>query len=142
MSKPFELNGFKARCFVDSVYDGDTITIKIPIKLTVCEFITKDKISSPADNQKTEVFSMKIRLLGINSPEIRPPKTIPDRKEVIRRAKQAKEYLSSLVLQKIVTVEFCGIEKYGRHLATLYLDNGTCVNEIMISSEHAVEYML
>jgi hypothetical protein len=102
---------------VIKVYDGDTITIvsKLPY-------------------EKSELYRFPVRLHGIDAPEI---KSHSDDEKVI--AKEAREYLSNLLLHKYVSVKNLNTEKYGRLLADVYLDD-IHINKCMLEQRFAVEY--
>lgn len=103
--------------FVIKVYDGDTITIasKLPFH------------NSP-------IYRFTVRLNGIDCPEIKG-KT-DDEKQC---AQIAKKELSDLILHKVVSLKNITIEKYGRLLADVYLDD-LHLNEYMIHKRLAVKY--
>jgi endonuclease YncB( thermonuclease family) len=110
-----------------SVYDGDTCTAIVLINGAF---------------QK-----IKIRCNGYNSPEMKPPKTDPNRDAQIAHAKEAKTALEQLVLDKIVTLQVHGFDKYGRFLATIFVNVRKCffskkvnVNATMISNGYGVFY--
>jgi len=102
---------------VIKVYDGDTITIanKLPVK------------NSP-------IYRFSVRLNGIDTPEM---KSKHDWEKVC--ARQAKDFLSNKILGKIVELKDVKNEKYGRVLATVYL-NGKNINKLMIDKKHAIPY--
>jgi len=102
---------------VIKVYDGDTITIanKLPIK------------NSP-------IYRFSVRLNGIDTPEI---KSKHSWEQVC--ARQARDFLSSKILGKIVELKDIKNEKYGRVLATVYL-NDKNINQLMIDKKHAIPY--
>ena len=102
---------------VIKVYDGDTITIasKLPYP------------SSP-------LYRFSVRLNGIDCPEIKGK----DENEK-QCAQIAKQEMSDLVLNKIVTLKNVNTEKYGRILADVYRDN-LHVNKYMIEKRLAVVY--
>ena len=56
--------------------------------------------------------SIKVRLYGIDAPETKQD-----------FGKASKQYLSSLIVGKIVEVKSGGQDRYGRVLGTIYLDN-------------------
>jgi ABC-type branched-subunit amino acid transport system ATPase component len=60
----------------------------------------------------------------------------PDEKSV---AKLARDFVSSLVLQKTVTLENIQNDKYGRILADVYFE-GTHINTLLINERLAVKY--
>lgn len=97
--KFFNLEGtYKAKCI--KCYDGDTVHLifKYPYK------------------SRGKLWKWKCRLNGIDTPEMKSSN--PKEKY---KATEAKEYLSSLILNKIVVVEVVGFDKYGRLLAYLRL---------------------
>ena len=102
---------------VIKVYDGDTITIasKLPFN------------DSP-------LYRLSVRLNGIDTPEIKGKNE--DEKLA---AKNARDSLSALILNKYVTLKNIQSEKYGRILADVYLGD-VCLNEWMIKERFAVKY--
>jgi endonuclease YncB( thermonuclease family) len=102
---------------VIKVYDGDTITIasKLPFN------------DSP-------LYRLSVRLNGIDTPEIKGKNE--DEKTA---AKNARDSLSALILNKYVTLKNIQSEKYGRILADVYLDE-LWLNEWMIKERFAVKY--
>ncbi len=107
----------KFKAFVYDVYDGDTITIIY--------------------TYRREPFKAKLRLVGINAPEIRT-KNLQEKKSGL----EAKEYLKSLVHNKYVYVEITGPDKYYRLDGKVYLNDviKSTVNDDMLSKGYAVEY--
>ena len=71
------------------------------------------------------------RLYGINAPEMRTPKGPP-----------ARDALSALVLGKQLEVETVrdGKDKFGRLLLTLFFEDGTSVNDWLVTNGYAVPY--
>jgi len=103
-------------CKVIKVYDGDTITIA-----------TKLHEISP-------VYRFSVRLNGIDTPEIKThSKTEKD------LAIKARDFLSGMILDKIVELKNISTEKYGRILADVYFE-GYSINALMIEKGYAVEY--
>lgn len=102
---------------VIKVYDGDTITI--------CSKL-------PYDN--SPIYRLQVRLNGIDSAEIKAHSDI-ERKKAI----DAREALSSLIMGKVVSLKNVGTEKYGRLLADVYYKD-THVNNWMIQHNYAVKY--
>lgn len=99
-----------------SIYDGDTITVKIDLGFHIF----------------TEI---KLRLWGINAPELKG-----DSHEA---GAAARDYLAGLLKTQSITVETYKDrqEKYGRWLAIVYVD-GKNINDEMVNSGHAVKYMV
>jgi endonuclease YncB( thermonuclease family) len=107
------INGGK----VIKVYDGDTITIaaKLPFEDAV-------------------IYRFSVRLNGIDTPEIKG-KT-DDEKEA---AKNVRNALTELILNKNITLKNVNNEKYGRILADVYLDD-LHINEWLVKERFAVRY--
>lgn len=115
-----QFNQYTYQAQVTAVYDGDTVTTDIYLGLGVWK--------------KGE----KIRLYGINTPEIRGG--TPEEKA---RGFAARDYLRQLLLNKTIILETRKDKsgKYGRLLGTLWLD-GVNINLLLIAEGHAVEYLL
>ena len=108
---------------VIKVYDGDTITI-----------------ASKLPYDESPLYRFSVRLLGIDSPEIKG-KT-PEEKEA---AKKSQKALENLILNKVVYLKDMSNEKYGRILANVYVDvdsseNQIHVNKWMLDNKYAHEY--
>jgi endonuclease YncB( thermonuclease family) len=103
---------------VVKVYDGDTITI-------ACKILTQE--NSP-------IYRFSVRLREINSPEMKTKS--PVEKQIEKKSQKA---LSDLIFDKIVYLTDVGMDKYGRVLANVYLDqiNISCW---MLQNNHAVKY--
>lgn len=102
---------------VVKVYDGDTITIM-------------SKLPYP----ESPLYRFSVRLNGIDCPEIKGKDNCE--KEC---AQIAKQEMTELVLNKIVTLKNVDTEKYGRILADVYI-NDLHVNQHMIDKRLAVSY--
>jgi len=102
---------------VIKVYDGDTITIASKM---------------PYDN--STIYRFSVRLLGIDTPEMKS-------KNATERilAMDAKNALSDKIFGKMVILKNVSIEKYGRLLADVYLDD-LHLNQWMIDHKYAVVY--
>lgn len=124
----FTLEGEHKKALVIDIYDGDTITVV---------FKHFDKINW-----------WKVRLLGINSPEIRPSRSIKNRNEIITAAKNSRDYLSNLILNKIIYLQCDNFDSFGRILANIYLtkedlltnDFSKTVNNLMLETNNASIY--
>ena len=101
---------------VVKVYDGDTITI-----------------ASQLPGSST-LYRFSIRLAGIDTPEIKSHN--PVEKE---RAIYVRNQLHDLLFGKIICLTNISMEKYGRVLADIYLDD-LHVNEYMIRQKYAYRY--
>lgn len=102
---------------VIKVYDGDTITIasKLPF------------VDSP-------LYRLSVRLNGIDTPEIKG-KTEDEK----TAAKQVRDVLSNMILNKYITLANVQTEKYGRILADVYIGE-LHINEWLVSERYAVKY--
>jgi micrococcal nuclease len=102
---------------VIKVYDGDTITIasKLPFD------------ASP-------LYRLSVRLNGIDTPEIKG-KTADEK----QAAREARDALSNMILNKVVRLENIQSEKYGRILADVYLGD-LHINKWLIENRYAVAY--
>ena len=116
------LVGKKIYCKVIDVYDGDTITV-----------ITKTGVSSKA-------HSYKVRLYGIDTPELHPKKTIHNRKKHMEAAQIVKQKLSRAILNKVLLIEFKTVGKFGREVGTIW-KNGVNINEKLIKEGCACAYL-
>ena len=81
----------------------------------------------------------KLRLYGLDTPELKPVKNVDNRNELIQSAKDAKQALEEKILNKIISVTFFHEDKYGRLLGNIFL-NGVNINLWMIESGYAVPY--
>lgn len=103
-------------CKVVDVYDGDTVTVAFRLESTS--------------------YKLKVRLFGIDAPEIRTQDAVEKRDALISR-----DVLRNKVLNKLVWLECKGKEKYGRLLGVLYDENKKeNINEYMVIKHHAVPY--
>jgi endonuclease YncB( thermonuclease family) len=112
-SPKFTTKGQTKPVYVDSVYDGDTITIVM------------------MNGMKS--YKYKVRMLGYDSPEMKPPKDDPNREEIKKNALISKQVLENLILHKYVTMYFNGEDKYGRLLGTIFIyhiENKSCKKNI------------
>jgi endonuclease YncB( thermonuclease family) len=140
--KKFNLENISGNFYVESVYDGDTITILVPIKLHIYNMISSDQIDFYSDSNNSNIINfnkIKLRLHGIDTPEIKPLKNILNREEHIIKAKEARDFLSNIILNKIIKVEFLSNDKYGRPLAKIYKDD-IYLNNLMIEKGYAKQY--
>ena len=99
-----------------SVYDADTITALLDIGFNFS-------------------YKIKLRLWGINTPEI---KTKDDRER--KFGEEARKFVEQLVLNKWLRIKTYKSEKYGRYLADVYLEDDTLLNELLIEKGFAREY--
>lgn len=120
----YTMKGKGLFCKVIDVYDGDT-----------CNIVFEDK---------NELVHRRFRLYGINCKEMKPLKSIENRDEYIKCAKEAKKALETKVLNQVVWIEFVEEEKFGRLMGTIYSDKFKTINfnDEMIKEGHAECYKL
>ena len=120
---PNELITGRRLAKVIEVYDGDTVTV-----ILFCGF----------RRQK-----LKVRIYGLDTPEIRPLKSLSNREDEIKRAEAARDFLKQMVLNKVVVLEIRGREKYGRLLSSVYIKTRCTllnIGQLMIEKGHGIPY--
>lgn len=121
----------KMKCKVLKVYDGDTIWVSILLYNSLTKF--------------------SCRMVGYDSPEMKPPLAQANRDSEKAAAVCARDFLSGLILNKIVEIQFGEFDKYGRPLCSIYIPdpdstriickNKLCVNTLMVRNGHGYEYL-
>jgi len=101
-----------------SVYDGDTITITSNLNI----------------NGNNILYKFKIRIRGIDYPEIRTSNTNEKKQALI-----AKDAVHKLCYGKLVVLKNVGSDKYGRVLADVFVDNIN-VGQHLLDNMLAVKY--
>lgn len=102
---------------VIKVYDGDTITI-----------------ASKLPYDASPLYRLSVRLNGIDTPEIKG-KTADEK----QAARDARDALAGLIMNKQIRLENIESEKYGRILADVYLGD-LHINKWLIDNRYAVAY--
>jgi len=110
----FSFDNIKTKAKVVKVYDGDTIWV--------------------AFNYRGKYIRVKIRLDGIDTPELRSSNKIEKEKAI-----KARDYLKRIIDNRIITLHCGKFDKYGRLLGKIYYNNIN-INDKMISTKHAVAY--
>jgi len=118
---PLTLAGTEKQCFVNRVLDGDTIEII---------YFHPTMLRGKFENIQRKI----LRLADIDAPEIHS-KDIKEKE----KGNISKEFLSSLILNKVVLIRFVKEEKYGRLMGTIFL-NEEDINNKMIQNGMAREY--
>jgi endonuclease YncB( thermonuclease family) len=116
---PYSFDGHTCLAKCVKVYDGDTITVVFKWSNTFHRF--------------------NIRMDGYDAPELRP--TCNDSKKEVEKAWaiKSRDYLRSLILDRIVTIKCGKFDKYGRILATVML-GGECINDKMLLNGYCRKY--
>ena len=106
---------YEYKATVTKVYDGDTITVDFDLGFGIL------------------IRKQKIRLLGINTPEVRGPEKPQG---IISR-----NALRQRILGKVVTIKTSKDKKgkYGRWLGEVYIEEEN-INQWLISEGYAKEY--
>lgn len=115
-----EIYNYKA--VISSVYDGDTVTADIDLGF----YMIQRKV--------------KIRLYGINTPELRG-----GTEETRKAGYNARDFLRERILNQEVVVKCWGKGKYGRWLCEIFLQNGEeliSVNETLVNKGLAERYLV
>ena len=108
----FDKKTFICKCI--DVYDGDSITVVFSLF--------------------NKYYKFKIRLAGIDTPEIRTKNPDEKKQGIISR-----DFLRSKILNKICKLECRKNDKYGRILSYVYI-NDENINELLITKNYAVSY--
>lgn len=118
----FDFNGYETNVKIVDVYDGDTFT--------------------GCFKYDNKLMKYKFRCLGYDSPEMKPLKSVKNRDEVIKSAKEAKEKFKELTKwdSELVFIKFEKFDKYGRILGTVYNNNKLDINQEMIKLGHGYRY--
>lgn len=127
-------------CYMEDETDikiEDTVEFTFPIKggtVIKCYDADTITIASKLPYEGSPLYRLSVRLNGIDAPEIKGK--CAEEKEV---AKEARDFVSNLVLNKYVRLENIESEKYGRILADVYIGD-VCLNEILLKERYAVKY--
>jgi micrococcal nuclease len=117
----------------------DTVEFTFPIKggrVIKCYDADTITIASKLPYDASPMYRLSVRLNGIDTPEIKGKGVSDEEKEV---AKQARDFVSNLVLNKYVRLENIESEKYGRILADVYIGN-IHLNDVLLKERYAVKY--
>lgn len=114
----FSLNGYKTYAKCVYVYDGDTIHVvfKMP--------------------NSSECFKWVIRMMGIDTPEMKTKNLVEKAKAV-----QSRDFLKGKILDKVVILDCLEFDKYGRLLGNIFLEGEEqSLSQQMIANGHAKAY--
>lgn len=114
----FSLNGYKTYAKCVYVYDGDTIHVVFKM---------------PNSN---ECFKWVIRLMGIDTPEMKSKNANEKAKAV-----QTRDFLKGKILDKIIIVDCLDFDKYGRLLGNIFVEGEEIsMNQQLINGGYAKAY--
>jgi len=102
---------------VIKVYDGDTITIATKLHY-----------------DESTLYRFSVRLKGIDTPELRTKDPLEKENAILSR-----DFVSNLIMDKMVELKDVEIEKYGRILANVYYDNKN-ISDMLLEANLAVKY--
>ncbi len=89
---------------VSRIIDGDTIQVVVDAGFRI-------------------KMEMRLRLLDVDTPELRPRGGTDEEKEAEKKAaKRAKEYVSDCVLDKNIRIRTHKADSFGRYLADIWFD--------------------
>lgn len=101
---------------------------------SVLRVVDGDTIVVTKDNKEE-----KVRLIGVDTPE-----TVDPRKDVQCFGKESSDYLTKLLTNKKIAMEADttqdNLDKYGRSLRYIYLEDKTLVNKAIIEQGYGFEY--
>lgn len=126
----------------DLISELNTLDINLVKKFSFENFVTQLRIIKIIDGDtiigifkfKNEFYKYNFRINGIDTAELHS-KNENEKK----LAYSAKEYLSNLILDKILNVTFLNFDKYGRILINIYLNNQS-ISDILINGGYAKKY--
>jgi endonuclease YncB( thermonuclease family) len=125
MTEYFSFEGVERTVSDIRVIDGDT-------------FEANMRVPSPIDGAWTEK-RFCFRLLGIDTPEMHPPKIDPDREVQMMEAQKSKHALLDLVTGQDIRVSLGKFDHFGRVMCTLYSGQKNC-NECLVARGLAITY--
>ena len=120
-----DINYHSVMPFIPQISNGKVITVYDGHSFSV---------ASRLPYEKSPIYRFTIKLNGIISPEMNSK--YETEKSIALLAKNA---LTELIFDKIVEMTIKGIDKYGRILAEVYLNNQN-INYLMLLNGYAVQY--
>lgn len=113
--KKFSFNNYTTIIKIIKVIDGDTVS-------GIFKF-------------KDSFYKYNFRINGIDTAEIHSKNE--NEKNI---GLNAKDYLSNLIMDKILVAHFLEFDKYGRILVNLYLNNSELISDHLINGGYAHKY--
>lgn len=121
---PFTFENVKEKVKILRCLDGDTVDIAL------------------RHSDTGRIFKHRVRLFGIDTPEMHPKKNKENRLQEIEAANISKNALDGKCKENdyILLAHFMKDDKYGRRMAKFYLRDGTCLNDWMVEKGFAKAY--
>ena len=131
--KPFTLAGVSAPCKIVRVYDGDTVHIALELFGTLqritCRLVGIEAPEIKSTLHKTSALAARNRLIQLGcSFDIALDDNRSDNKIQCLLDRNTR----------ILQAELQGADKYGRWLTVLRLQDGTCINDVLVNEMHAL----
>jgi micrococcal nuclease len=106
----------------------------------VTNIVDGDTFDATVDLGFHATMALRFRMLGIDTPELRPRGgTAETRASEKKAALAAKSFLSQQIYGKLVNIETAKGDSFGRWLAEVHLDDVN-INCLMIEAGHAKKY--
>jgi endonuclease YncB( thermonuclease family) len=109
----------------------------------ICRIIDGDTVVALIDKGFGNMQIEKLRLAGIDTPELRPRKGTPEEREAEKvEARKAKERVKELLEHREVVIRTAKTGKFGRFLAHIYLpeNKDKTINDLLLEEGLAEEY--
>lgn len=108
----------------------------------VLRVIDGDTVDIALQEETGKIFTHRVRLYGIDTPEKRPSASDPEREKEIAASKRSSEALTNRLKENdhLVIALFHKSDKYGRLMCTFYDKQGDDMNQWMVKSGFAYEY--
>lgn len=108
----------------------------------VLRVVDGDTVDIALQEETGKIFTHRVRLYGIDTPEKRPPASDPEREKEIAASKRSSEALTNRLKENdyLVIALFHKSDKYGRLMCTFYDKQGDDINQWMVKSGFAYEY--
>jgi endonuclease YncB( thermonuclease family) len=127
----FSLDGESVDAYIVDVHDGDTITAVFASRWT-----------APAGKR----YKWHVRLAGVDTAEVRGNQRTAGQ---IAKAEEARQFVISKCLNRMVRIECLGNDKYGRLMGRVFVDSSSDddnggqqveLNALLISKKLAVAF--
>lgn len=140
----FCFNNITKECYVIKVYDADTITVVMELPMNLFQSSQEQSQNpewntnqSPREDENIcKLFKLKLRLDGLDTPEIKC-KSDKEKKYAIK----ARDWLRECILNKYISVDLFKFDKYGRTLCKIYdKERKICYNDLILDNGIGISY--